>query len=151
MLELSLAEALFAQSRFEEAEPTCLKRLSSASLSKCEKLRLHITLTKLHHIKQLKEQHRTRTGRGKSFPLEGLSVLRWESGSSHRRGQFHHCMCSAILFLPYLSHVPCRPQRHEMLGNCLMRENFSPCYYGVCVLSLMVAVLAPSDNHAPGL
>ncbi|KAI1359472.1 hypothetical protein F5Y08DRAFT_349637 [Xylaria arbuscula] len=49
-LELSLAEALFAQSRFGEVEQLCLAVQSYPSLFKFEKLRLHVTLAKLCHL-----------------------------------------------------------------------------------------------------
>ncbi|RDA90092.1 hypothetical protein CP533_2944 [Ophiocordyceps camponoti-saundersi (nom. inval.)] len=50
LLELCLAEALFAQRRFEEAERLCLDVQSRPGLLKFEKLRLHITLAKIRHL-----------------------------------------------------------------------------------------------------
>ncbi|KAK0628691.1 hypothetical protein B0T17DRAFT_588740 [Bombardia bombarda] len=50
LLELSLAEALFAQGRFKETEKLCLDIQSRTGLLKFEKLRLHITLAKIRHI-----------------------------------------------------------------------------------------------------
>jgi len=50
LLELSLAEALFAQGRFKEAEELCLCIQSRSGLTKFEKLRLYITLAKLRHV-----------------------------------------------------------------------------------------------------
>lgn len=50
LLELSLAEALFAQGRFKEAEGLCLDVKSRPSLLKFETLRLHITLAKIRHV-----------------------------------------------------------------------------------------------------
>ncbi|KAJ4316487.1 hypothetical protein N0V84_007843 [Fusarium piperis] len=50
LLDLSLAEAMFAQRRFKEAEELCLDIESRAGLLKFEKLRLHITMAKIHHI-----------------------------------------------------------------------------------------------------
>jgi hypothetical protein len=49
-LELSLAEALFAQGRSEEAEKLCLDVQSRDGLLKFEKLRLYITLAKLRQV-----------------------------------------------------------------------------------------------------
>jgi hypothetical protein len=49
-LELSLAEVLFAQRRFEEAEQLCLDVQSRPDLLKFERLRLYVTLAKLHHV-----------------------------------------------------------------------------------------------------
>lgn len=50
LLELSLAEALFAQERFREAERLCLDIQSRPGLLKFEKLRLHITMAKIRHV-----------------------------------------------------------------------------------------------------
>ncbi|KAI5455731.1 hypothetical protein BGZ63DRAFT_368306 [Mariannaea sp. PMI_226] len=50
LLELSLAETLFAQRRFKEAEELCLKVQSRLGLLKFEQLRLHITLAKIRHV-----------------------------------------------------------------------------------------------------
>lgn len=50
LLELSLAEALFAQKRFKEAEGLCLGIQSRTGLLKFEKLRLQITLAKIRHV-----------------------------------------------------------------------------------------------------
>jgi tetratricopeptide (TPR) repeat protein len=50
LLELSLAESLFAQRRFGEAELLCSEILSRSGLLKSEQLRLHIILAKLRHI-----------------------------------------------------------------------------------------------------
>lgn len=50
LLELSLAEALFAQERFQEAEMLCLGVQSRPGLLRLEKLRLHITMAKICHI-----------------------------------------------------------------------------------------------------
>jgi tetratricopeptide (TPR) repeat protein len=50
LLELSLAEALFAQGRSEEAEDLCMDIQSRPRLLKVEKLRLCITQAKLRHI-----------------------------------------------------------------------------------------------------
>ncbi|KND92895.1 hypothetical protein TOPH_02403 [Tolypocladium ophioglossoides CBS 100239] len=50
LLELSLAEALFAQGRLKEAERLCLDVQSRPGLLKFEKLRLHITLAKIRHV-----------------------------------------------------------------------------------------------------
>ncbi|RSL94493.1 hypothetical protein CEP52_012623 [Fusarium oligoseptatum] len=49
-LEISLAEALFAQGHFQEAEKLCLDIQSRPSLLKFDKLRLHITLAKIRHV-----------------------------------------------------------------------------------------------------
>ncbi|KAL2693528.1 hypothetical protein Neosp_000088 [[Neocosmospora] mangrovei] len=49
-LEISLAEALFAQGLFQEAEKLCLDVQSRPGLLKFEKLRLHITLAKIRHV-----------------------------------------------------------------------------------------------------
>ncbi|KAF4471402.1 hypothetical protein FALBO_1686 [Fusarium albosuccineum] len=51
LLELALSEALFAQERFEEAEQICLDIQTRPSLLKYERLRLHIILAKLRHMK----------------------------------------------------------------------------------------------------
>ncbi|ATY60543.1 hypothetical protein A9K55_006954 [Cordyceps militaris] len=51
LLDLSLAEVLFAQQRVSEAEELCLEIESRAGLLKYEQLRLHITLAKIRHIK----------------------------------------------------------------------------------------------------
>ena len=48
-LQLSLAEALFAQKRFREAEQLCFNIQSQPRLLKFEKLRLQITLAKIRH------------------------------------------------------------------------------------------------------
>ena len=50
LLELSLAEVLFAQGRLEEAEGLCSDIQSRPGLLKVEKLRLYITLAKIRHI-----------------------------------------------------------------------------------------------------
>jgi hypothetical protein len=50
LLELSLAEALFAQGCSKEAEDLCLRIQSRPNLLKFEKLRLCIILAKLRHI-----------------------------------------------------------------------------------------------------
>jgi tetratricopeptide (TPR) repeat protein len=50
LLELSLAEALFGQGRFKEAERLCLDVQSRPGLLKFERLRLHITLAKIRHV-----------------------------------------------------------------------------------------------------
>lgn len=50
LLELSLAEALFAQKRFKEAEGLCLGIQSRAGLLKFENLRLQIILAKIRHV-----------------------------------------------------------------------------------------------------
>lgn len=50
LLELSLAEMLFGQGRFNEAEELCLDVQSRPTLLRFEKLRLHITLAKIYHI-----------------------------------------------------------------------------------------------------
>jgi hypothetical protein len=50
-LELSLAEALFAQGHIEDAEKLCLTIQSQPKLLKFEKLRLHITMAKILHSK----------------------------------------------------------------------------------------------------
>ncbi|QGI96355.1 hypothetical protein CEK26_009424 [Fusarium fujikuroi] len=50
LLQLSLAEALFAQARYREAESICLEVQSRPGLLKLEKLRLHITMAKIHHV-----------------------------------------------------------------------------------------------------
>lgn len=54
-LEISLAEALFAQEHFQEAERLCLDIQSRPGLLKFEKLRLHITLAKIRHVQSDKE------------------------------------------------------------------------------------------------
>lgn len=51
LVELSLAEALFAQKRLDEAEDVCLLVQSRPALLKLEKLRLHITLAKIRHMR----------------------------------------------------------------------------------------------------
>ncbi|KAF5619782.1 hypothetical protein F52700_11610 [Fusarium sp. NRRL 52700] len=50
LLQVSLAEALFAQARYKEAESICLEVESRPSLLKLERLRLHITMAKIHHV-----------------------------------------------------------------------------------------------------
>lgn len=50
LLELSLAEALFAQKRFQDAEQVCLGVQSRSRLLKMERLRLHITIAKIRHV-----------------------------------------------------------------------------------------------------
>ncbi|KAH8650342.1 hypothetical protein BGZ60DRAFT_550854 [Tricladium varicosporioides] len=50
LLRLSLAESLFAQKRYAEAEALCLEVTSQPNLSKMEALRLSITLAKLRHV-----------------------------------------------------------------------------------------------------
>ncbi|KAH7131475.1 hypothetical protein B0J13DRAFT_529470 [Dactylonectria estremocensis] len=49
-LQVSLAEALFTQERFEEAELLCLYVESRPNLLKLDKLRLHIATGNIHHI-----------------------------------------------------------------------------------------------------
>lgn len=51
LLELCLAESLFLQSRFEEAEKLCVGIQSRSGFLKAERLRLHIILAKLRHVK----------------------------------------------------------------------------------------------------
>ncbi|EEY21305.1 conserved hypothetical protein [Verticillium alfalfae VaMs.102] len=51
LLELSLAEALFAQGCFQEADKLCLDVQSRPGLLRLEKLRLHITMAKIRHMK----------------------------------------------------------------------------------------------------
>lgn len=50
LLELALAEALFAQGRFREAEKLCLDVQSRPSLLKLERLRSYITMAKIRHV-----------------------------------------------------------------------------------------------------
>ena len=50
LLGLCLAESLFAQRRFKEAEQLCLEIQSRPGLLKLEQLRFHITLAKLRHV-----------------------------------------------------------------------------------------------------
>ncbi|CVL11857.1 hypothetical protein FPRO06_07906 [Fusarium proliferatum] len=50
LLQLSLAEVLFAQARYREAENICLEVESRPGLLKLEKLRLHITMAKIRHV-----------------------------------------------------------------------------------------------------
>ncbi|KAF5974095.1 hypothetical protein FBULB1_7927 [Fusarium bulbicola] len=50
LLEISLAEALFAQARYREAESICLDVQSRPDLLKLERLRLHITMAKIRHV-----------------------------------------------------------------------------------------------------
>ncbi|KAH6973893.1 hypothetical protein BKA56DRAFT_108563 [Ilyonectria sp. MPI-CAGE-AT-0026] len=50
LLELSLAEALFAQGRFQDAERLCLSVQSRPDLLKFGKLRLQIIMAKLRHV-----------------------------------------------------------------------------------------------------
>ncbi|KAG5743179.1 hypothetical protein H9Q70_014112 [Fusarium xylarioides] len=50
LLQVSLAEALFAQARYREAESICLEVESRPGLLKLERLRLHITMAKIHHV-----------------------------------------------------------------------------------------------------
>ncbi|KAM0415914.1 hypothetical protein ACHAPT_013125 [Fusarium lateritium] len=50
LLELALAESLFAQGRYEEAEQICLDIQTRTSLLKYEKLRLCVILAKLRHM-----------------------------------------------------------------------------------------------------
>jgi tetratricopeptide (TPR) repeat protein len=50
LLELSLAEALFAQRCYEEAKRLCLDIQLRSNLLKAEKLRLRITLAKIYHV-----------------------------------------------------------------------------------------------------
>lgn len=50
LLELALAEALFAQGRFKEAESLCSDIQSRPGLLKFEQLRLRITLAKIRHV-----------------------------------------------------------------------------------------------------
>ena len=52
LLDLSLAEALFAQERFDEAERLCHEIGSRPRLLRFEKLRLHITLAKIYHVRR---------------------------------------------------------------------------------------------------
>lgn len=49
-LELSLAEVLFAQGRFQEAEKLCLAVQPRPGLLKLERVRLHVTMAKIRHI-----------------------------------------------------------------------------------------------------
>lgn len=51
LLELSLVESLFSQRRFEEAESICMEIQFRPGLLKAERLRLHIALAKLRHVK----------------------------------------------------------------------------------------------------
>ncbi|KAF4342540.1 hypothetical protein FBEOM_3516 [Fusarium beomiforme] len=51
LLELALAEALFAQERYGETEEICLDIESRASLLKYERLRVYVILAKLSHIR----------------------------------------------------------------------------------------------------
>jgi len=51
LLELSLAEVLFAQELFDEAKQLCLCIQSRPGLTKFETLRLYITLAKLRHVR----------------------------------------------------------------------------------------------------
>ncbi|KAF4332252.1 hypothetical protein FBEOM_13952 [Fusarium beomiforme] len=55
-LELALAEALFGQGRFKEAEELCLAVQSRKGLLRFEKLRLQITMAKILHSKSDKER-----------------------------------------------------------------------------------------------
>lgn len=55
-LDLCLAEALFAQSRLDEAESLCLEVQSRPDLLKFERLRLHITLAKIRHVRSANEE-----------------------------------------------------------------------------------------------
>ncbi|KAF5658480.1 hypothetical protein FCIRC_12885 [Fusarium circinatum] len=50
LLQVSLAETLFAQERYREAESICLEVESRPGLLKLERLRLHITMAKIHHV-----------------------------------------------------------------------------------------------------
>lgn len=50
LVELSLAESLFAQGRSDESRKLCLDIMSQTSVSKMVRLRGHITLAKLHHL-----------------------------------------------------------------------------------------------------
>ncbi|KAJ4132713.1 hypothetical protein NW754_015529 [Fusarium falciforme] len=50
LLELALAESLFAQGRYEEAEQICLDVQTRTSLLKYERLRLYVILAKLRHM-----------------------------------------------------------------------------------------------------
>lgn len=51
LLQLSLAESLFAQGRLEDAHELCSDIESHPKLLKLERLRLHIVLAKLYHVK----------------------------------------------------------------------------------------------------
>lgn len=51
LLELSLAEILFAQERLEEADAICLEVQARPSLLKFEKLRLFTIMAKIRHVK----------------------------------------------------------------------------------------------------
>lgn len=51
LLELSLAEALFAQERYEETNEICVDIESRASLLKYERLRVNVILAKLSHMR----------------------------------------------------------------------------------------------------
>ncbi|KAK8076088.1 hypothetical protein PG994_003360 [Apiospora phragmitis] len=51
LLDLSLAEARFAQQRFEEARTLCLDIESRPNLLKFEKLRLYFIMAKIYHIR----------------------------------------------------------------------------------------------------
>ncbi len=55
-LDLCLAEALFAQSRLDEAESLCLEVQSRPDLLKFERLRLYITLAKIRHVRSPNEE-----------------------------------------------------------------------------------------------
>lgn len=55
-LQLCLAEALFAQGHFEETEQLCLEIKSRSHLLRFEKLRTHIVLAKVYHIKANNEE-----------------------------------------------------------------------------------------------
>ncbi|CAG7555081.1 unnamed protein product [Fusarium equiseti] len=51
LLELALAEALFAQERYEETKEVCVDIESRASLLKYERLRVNVILAKLSHMR----------------------------------------------------------------------------------------------------
>ncbi|KAF5019077.1 hypothetical protein F66182_8917 [Fusarium sp. NRRL 66182] len=51
LLELALAESLFAQERYEEAEEICLDVASRLSLLKYERLRVYVILAKISHTR----------------------------------------------------------------------------------------------------
>lgn len=50
LLDVSLAEALFAQCRYEEAEKLCFDITCRSGLLKFAKLRVHVILAKIHHV-----------------------------------------------------------------------------------------------------
>jgi hypothetical protein len=72
LLDLSLAEVLFAQQRFDEADKICSDVQSRPSVLKFEKLRLHITKAKIRH-----------------FRLENEEALECWSSAMKAIGKFH--------------------------------------------------------------